>query len=275
MYSRVYVEITNICNMNCSFCHGHSREKRRMTEEEFSHLLDNLTEKTKYIYYHLMGEPLTHPDLPLFIRKANARGYHSVVTTNGTLLPRCGDALIDAGIYKVSVSLHSFEEGSDADLINYLKGIAAFADNASKAGVIVVLRLWNRGYDGGKNQEILDFLHRHLVGEWAKNTRGIRVRDKLHIEWGERFSWPDKDAPETGDDVFCYGLSDHFGILVDGTVVPCCMDSDGVIALGNAFEAPIADILSSPRARAMTDGFARRRATEELCRHCGYATRFL
>lgn len=274
MYARAYVEVTNICNMNCSFCHGHARPARKMTAAEFSHVLDALEGKTKYVYYHLMGEPLTHPELPAFLRMARSRGFLSVITTNGTLLSRRGQELIDAGVHKVSVSLHSFEEGSDAAFSRYLSEIADFADIASRAGVIVVFRLWNTGYDSGRNEKILASLRARLAGEWAENTRGLRIRDKLHVEWGERFAWPDRDAPITGDEVFCYGLHDHFGILVDGTVVPCCMDSDGVIALGNLFETPLDEILSSARARAITEGFAHRRAAEELCRRCGYATRF-
>ena len=67
MYSRVYVEITNHCNMRCSFCHGHSRAPRQMTREEYAHILQQLQGKTEYIYHHLMGEPLVHPLLPEFI----------------------------------------------------------------------------------------------------------------------------------------------------------------------------------------------------------------
>lgn len=275
MYSRVYVEITNICNMNCSFCHGHSREPGFMSQERFSLVLDRLAGHTEYVYYHLMGEPLTHPILPQFLRMASERGFRSIITTNGTLLPQRGRELIDAGVHKVSISVHSFENGSEADFERYMNGITDFADMASSAGVIVVLRLWNNGCDGGLNTKVEAFLRSRLDGEWSKNTKGVRIRKKLHLEWGDRFEWPDIAAQEQGDEVFCYGLRDHFGILCDGSVVPCCMDSDGVITLGNAFENDIADILSSDRARAMTEGFERRTAAEELCRRCGYARRFL
>lgn len=275
MYSKVYIEITNVCNMNCSFCHGHSRPPRRMTEDEFSKLLSSLRGVTEHIYYHVMGEPLLHPDLLLFLSMAKACGFRSCLTTNGTLLAKKGEDILEAGVYKVNISLHSFEEGSEADFLRYLREASDFADEASKHGTIVVFRLWNRGLDGGRNDEILTFLRRRFDGEWAENTRGLRIRPKLHIEWGDRFAWPDMDAPDGGEAVFCYGLSDQFGILADGTVVPCCMDSDGVIALGNAFEAPLAEILSSPRAQAVKDGFASHRASEELCRRCGYARRFL
>ena len=274
MYARVYVEITNICNMACSFCHGHSRTPRRMSEHEFSRVLDALDGQTKFVYYHLMGEPLTHPNLPKFLRMAKERGYRSVITTNGTLLKKRKDEIIAAAPHKVSISVHSFENGSDQAFDAYLENITDFADTASRAGIIVVFRLWNKGFDGGRNTRIEAFLRERFDGEWAENTRGIRIRDKLHLEWGDRFTWPDKDAPDVGNEVFCYGLGDHFGILADGSVVPCCMDSDGVITLGNVFTEPLSDILASPRARAMIEGFAKRQATEDLCRRCAYAQRF-
>ena len=274
MYSKVYIEITNICNMSCSFCHGHSRPPRRMSREEFSYILNELEGQTKYIYYHLMGEPLIHPELPDFLRMAKDRGFKSIITTNGTLLPQRGDEIIAAGVHKVSISLHSFEGHDEAAFSTYLRGVTDFADKASRAGIIVVFRLWNRGHDGGRNNEIFDCLKDRFEGEWVENTRGIRIRDKLHLEWGDRFEWPDKEAPLQGDEVFCYGLRDHFGILCDGTVVPCCMDSEGVIDLGNIFRDSLPEILSSPRAQNMVAGFEGRRATEELCRRCGYAQRF-
>ena len=274
MYSRVYVEITNICNMNCSFCHGHSRPAKRMSKDEFCAILQKLQGQTEYLYYHLMGEPLTHPELPDFLQLATEKGYRSVITTNGTLLNKVGQQIITAKPHKVNISLHSFEQNDGVDFDAYLSQVADFADAASKAGIIICLRLWNKGGDEGKNLKVHDFLRTHIDGDWSLNTRGMRIREKLHLEWGDRFSWPDKSAPIQSDKVFCYGLKDHFGILCDGTVVPCCLDSEGVINLGNVFEQDIEQILGSPRAKAMAEGFRCRKATEDLCRRCGYATRF-
>lgn len=274
MYSRVYVEITNICNMHCSFCHGHSRDPKRMTQAEFSYILDQLTGQTQYIYYHLMGEPLTHPELPAFLQIAKQKGFRSVITTNGTLLKKCGQDLIDAGVHKVSISIHSFEKNDDVSHERYMADVAAFADAASSSGILVSLRLWNRGHDDGRNDKTLSLLQSKLNGEWAPNTRGIRIRDKLYLEYGDRFEWPDVYAPVQGASVFCYGLRDHFGILCDGSIVPCCLDSEGAITLGNIFKENIGEILSSPRAKAIMHGFSCRKATEELCRRCGYAQRF-
>ena len=147
-------------------------------------------------------------------------------------------------------------------------------EEAAKAGIIVVLRLWNKGHDDGRNEGTEAFFRSRLPGDWQENNRGYRIREKLYLEYGDRFAWPDKEAPDGGDRVFCYGLRDQFGILCDGTVVPCCLDSEGVINLGNIYEEDIVDILNSPRAKAMVKGFGDRKATEDLCRRCGYARRF-
>ncbi|MBE6718044.1 MAG: radical SAM protein [Ruminococcaceae bacterium] len=275
MYSRVYVEITNICNMNCSFCHGHSRKPKSMSVDEFSVVLEQLSGQTEYIYYHLMGEPLIHPDLPLFMKMSAQKGYRSIITTNGTLLSDKGDQLLSAGLHKINISLHSFEKNDNNMHRDYLKGVCEFADKASKNGTIVVLRFWNNGCEDEKNNYALKFLHNYFYGEWTNNTKGIRIRDKLYIEWGNRFEWPDKNAPIQSDKVFCYGMRDHFGILSDGSVVPCCLDSDGIIKLGNIFTQNISDILSTERAIQIKKGFDNRVAVEELCRRCAYAQRFV
>ncbi len=274
MYSKVYVEITNTCNMNCSFCHGTKRPPKRMNYEEFETILKKLKPHTNYVYYHLMGEPLTHPDLESFIQLATDMNFKSVITTNGTLLKEKGHILINQRVHKVSISLHSFE-GNDKNLhLKYLNEVADFAKQANKQGIIVVLRLWNKGYDNGKNDETIEFLKNNIDGEWKANTKGLRIKDRLFLEYGERFGWPDKDAAIQGDSIFCYGLRDHFGILSDGTVVPCCLDSEGYITLGNIFEDNIEDILDSKRAKAMVKGFNQRSAAEELCKRCAYAQRF-
>lgn len=274
MYSRVYVEITNLCNRSCSFCPGTVRAGRQMSVEEFKAAAGKLRGVTQYLYYHLMGEPLTHSDLPEMIRIAGGMGFKSAVTTNGTLLPRRGQALIDAGVYKVNISVHSFEDGAEEDYVNYIQGCLDFAARASAAGVLTVLRLWNQGCDDGRNKKTLALMQEYFPEPWKTEPRGTRIRDRLYLEYGDRFQWPDMTAPDQGERVFCYGLKDHFAVLCDGRIVPCCLDREGEITLGNIFTDEVEATLASPRARAMREGFACRKASEELCRRCGYARRF-
>ena len=222
-----------------------------------------------------MGEPLVHPELPDFVRSANEKGFKSIITTNGTLLHKRCDELLKAGLHKVNISLHSIEEGDNEDYIEYIQNLADFAKKASESGTIVVFRLWNKGYDKGKNEFALNILRANIPGEWTDNTRGIKICDRIFVEHGERFEWPDTNADIKGNKFFCYGLKDQFGILADGTVVPCCLDSDGVINLGNAFADDLNDILTSKRATDIAEGFKCGKASEELCKRCGYAQRFV
>ncbi len=248
-----------------------------MTLGEFARVVGNLRGVTEYLYLHVLGEPLTHPMLPNFIEYARACGFKVAITTNGTLLPQKGDALILTGAYKVNVSLHSFEGEDEEKQTRYVNGCIDFADRASRAGVLTVLRLWN--IDGtdkidARNEKTLRLLHERFGDDWTLGTRGARIRDKLHLEYGERFEWPDMNADELGEDVFCHGLGDHFAILVDGSVVPCCLDAEGDMTLGNIFENDVRSILASDRAQKIKEGFKNKKATEELCRKCAYARRF-
>lgn len=274
MYSRVYIEITNLCNRCCSFCPGTTRPGMQLTPEDFRAIAQKLVGITEYLYYHLMGEPLTHPGLEEMLGIAKQLGFRSVLTTNGTLLPKAGDMLLRSGIYKVNISVHSFEEGTENDYVNYIRGCTDFAARAAQAGILVVLRLWNQGSDGGRNTSTEALLHEAFPQVWREGARGIRLVERVYLEYGERFDWPDLQARDQGQQVFCYGLRDHFGILCDGTVVPCCLDREGAIPLGNIFQQNLREILNSPRAKAMVQGFSHRNVPEELCRKCGYARRF-
>lgn len=275
MYSRVYVEITTICNRNCTFCPGTKRPLKRLSMEEFKIIAERLKGVTKYLYLHVMGEPLTHPQLPEFIRYATEQGFLVSITTNGTLLKKRWDDLLQSGVYKINISIHSFEEGSNEAYEEYISDCMQFADAASKSGILTVLRLWNNGYDEGRNINTLHRLQSYFSDEeWMEGGKGARIRNKLHLEYGERFEWPDMEKKDRGSEVYCYGLKDHFAVLCDGTVVPCCLDREGEIALGNIFEQTPVEILSSERANAIRIGFQCRNATEELCRKCGYARRF-
>ena len=273
-YSRVYLEVTNVCNKDCSFCIGTKRAPRNMTLAEVDIITDKLLPFTDYIYFHLMGEPLLHKDIFDMISLATKKGFKCAITTNGSLLEKHGNALIGSGAYKVNISLHSFEGASEDEHIAYLSSCIDFVKAASDAGVLCVFRLWNGEFERENNLRALSLLRERLPYEWVAGARGYRIKDKLHLEYGERFDWPTMDIDPIGDEAFCYGLADHFGILSSGTVVPCCLDSDGNISLGNALTDDLALVLSSERAKNIREGFKQSLAKEELCKRCGYSRRF-
>ncbi len=272
MYKKVYLEITNICNLSCSFCHKTKREKRLMTMEEFDLLTDKIKNVTRYLYFHLMGEPLLHPDISDFLKLSSGKGFFVTVATNGFLIEKRAKELLSAPLYKITFSLHSYEANeSNISLEDYLKNIIDFCKQAEKKGTICVLRLWNEGGENTLNEQIISVLKDHF--KFTESRKGYTLSEKIYLEFAGKFIWPDKNAP-TQKVSFCMGLRDHIGVLCDGSVVPCCLDADGEITLGNLFNEDIDSIVNTPRAKAIYDGFSKRQCTEELCSRCEYATRF-
>jgi len=275
MFKRAYVEITNVCNLACSFCIGTRRPARFMTPEEFDLLARKIRPHTDYLYLHVMGEPLLHPALDEILSIASAHGFIVNLTTNGTLLAeRTPLLLATAALRKVSVSLHSFEGNRNSGALHdYLDTVWSYCTQAKS---ITELRLWNEGGRNSKNREITDYLSEKLsldVLSLPEKNGGRTLAPKLHLVSSKVFDWPSLSSP-VQNVRFCHGLRDQFAVLVDGTVVPCCLDSDGSVPLGNLFESDLDTILAAERAKAIVQGFAVGQPSEELCRRCQFATRF-
>lgn len=274
-FKKAYLEITNVCNLNCAFCPGTKREKRFMTADEFGVLASKLRPYTDYLYFHLMGEPLLHPELETLLNIAHGLEFKVIITTNGTLLGDRGAVLLNSpAVHKVNISLQSFEANSGGEIESYVNQCAAFAAAMGQSGKLCVLRLWNKNGLEELNGEIESILSRHFPRPWRTSRASLGLAGHVWLEPGERFDWPDMDAADRGERVFCYGLRDQIGVLADGTVVPCCLDHEGDIALGNLFDSTIDDIMSTERAQMIYNGFSARKAQEPLCRRCGYARRF-
>lgn len=271
-FRKIYLEISNLCNLQCAFCPGTRRSPRAMTAEDFQTLLPRLQPYTDYLYFHLMGEPLCHPELGLFLHLAGQAGFRVILTTNGTLLPARQDLLLGSpALHKVNISLHAFEANDlPIPFEAYLAGCLAFGQ-AAAGQKLVVYRLWNgRGADA-RNREILSALESCYPMPWQPGRQGTRLADRIYLEHGDKFDWPDLAAPERMGAFSCYGLRDQIGVLCDGTVVPCCLDHEGDIPLGNLFEQSLEEILATPRAQAICRGFSDQQPVEDLCRRCGFA----
>lgn len=271
MISRCYLEITNICNLNCLFCPKTQRVKRRMSSREFDILTDELKGKVRFLYFHLMGEPFLHPQLAEFVCTARKKGFIPVITTNGTLLAHA-DEVIEAHPYKIQISLHSQEGNGMQNAEDYINHILTFSQKAASEGIIVILRLWNKGGYEENNNQLLDWISNFHPRPWIERHDGWKVAENLFIEYDRKFEWPDSNREAYQEkQAFCYALRNQIGVLVDGSVVPCCLDHEGDIVLGNLFNQPLDEILSSHRAKALHDGFTRHETTEPLCQRCGYA----
>ena len=271
-FRKVYLEISNLCNLRCSFCPGTKRKQQAMDEQTFTILTAKLRPYTDFLYFHLMGEPLCHPLLERFLQIAGDQGFKVILTTNGTLLERQQTLLLRApALHKVNISLHAFEANDlSVPFSRYLDDCFAYG-KAAAGKKLTVYRLWNAGGADVRNGQILQALEHAFPKPWITEPRGTRIGDRVYLEHGSKFDWPDLSADDVGESCFCYGLRDQLGVLCDGTVVPCCLDHEGDIVLGDLLTQDLDEILNSPRARAIYDGFSVGKATEDLCRRCGYA----
>lgn len=267
MIDRCYIEITNTCNLDCHFCPKHQRKRRQLSAEEFDLLTDKVRGKVCFLYFHLMGEPLLHPLLPQFITMAREKGFKTVLTSNGTLLHRAMN-LLDTLPHKVQLSLHSHESNARGELSSYMEEVMNFATQAAAKGTCIVLRLWNQGGMDKENELVMDYIAEYVPRPWKERPDGFRLCDNLYLEFDRKFEWPSANASSAKREVFCKALLKQIGVLSDGSLVPCCLDHNGDVVLGNLFHQSLEEILSSPRAQAMIEGFQHHTATEALCQNC-------
>lgn len=269
-YKKIYVEITNCCNLDCSFCPKNVRAPRFMSVDEFRFICEKISDLTDYLYFHVMGEPLLHQKLEELFDVASKFGKKVNLTTNGVLIDSVAEKLFAAKcLRKISFSLHSFDANVQSiSFKDYLSDIIRFVKKASKQGIICELRFWNRELNTPDDSEKIALIEETFG---CKFDGSNRICDNVFWGFGERFEWQTGDKRDCG---FCYGLRDHFGILVDGTVVPCCLDNEGLLALGNIFCEDIHKILTSEKANVIYEGFSSHKAVFDKCKACGFIKRF-
>ncbi len=287
-FKKFYIEITNVCNLACSFCPQTQRKGEFMKIETFNKILEQIKPYTDYIYFHVKGEPLLHPEIDKFLDLSYEKGFKVNITTNGTLINKVKDKLLPKpALRQINFSLHSFDgnEGS-TNKDEYIKNIITFVKEAIyTTDVLISLRLWNLDKNNVTNLQrkinnhILEVIQQEFelpykIEEKISPGRGIKISNKIYLNQDYEFQWPDLKAQEYAVEGFCYGLRNQMAILVDGTVVPCCLDGEGIINLGNIHESDFSQIVAGKRANNLFDGFSRREVVEELCRKCGYRKRF-
>jgi radical SAM protein with 4Fe4S-binding SPASM domain len=259
-----------------------------MSTERFRHVLSQIAGKTKEVVLHLLGEPLTHPELGLLIAEAALAQVPVNIVTNGTLLVGAkADAVLSPVVRQISISLQSVGDNfPDQDPTAYLRRIKAFVDRAEaeRPDLYINLRFWDldgeEALETSHNQKSRELLASTFGFSWddvrlnIKRRKNHKIRSRLYLHFDSRFTWPDPAGERVNEAGTCYGLKGHFGIHSDGTVVPCCLDSNAHIALGNIFSDDVDDILAGERATRMRRGFERGELVEDLCKTCGYIKRF-
>jgi radical SAM protein with 4Fe4S-binding SPASM domain len=286
-FRRVYVEISNICNLQCSFCPEVERDKQVMTPAFFRQVLAQVAPMTDEVCLHLMGEPLGHPQLGEIVGICAELGTPVNLTTNGLLLHgERRDLMLHPIIRQLNVSVHSFEANfSGRDVTPYMDKLFKFTRVAmtERPDLYINYRLWDLVDDGtmtAENAKIRAVIEAefgvdmHAMGVDPRRKKGYVLAGRVYVNFDSRFEWPTLAAPKRAERGTCHGLSSHIGIHADGTVVPCCLDKEAKLKLGDLKHESLADVLSGQRATAMRDGFAANRLVEDLCQKCTFIERF-
>lgn len=257
-----------------------------MSPETFRSVISQVAPLTEQVTLHLMGDPLVHPKLSEFIEICGEFQVPIFLVTNGVLMNGLKeDLLLHPILRQVNFSLHSFHDNyGDKDPTIYLGKIFKFTERAfaERPELYINYRLWNLDEPLGvglQNRSMLERVCSHFNFSFnqeidVRRNKSVRIKNRLHLHFDTEFTWPALDLPILGEHGTCYGLSSHFGILADGTVVPCCLDKEGKIPLGNVKNEPITEILDSNRAQAILKGFKNNKLVENLCQRCQYITRF-
>ena len=266
-FKKIYIEITNICNLKCSFCSKSNRKQKEMNPEEFEEVLKKINDHTDYIYLHVKGEPLIHSNLDKILEITNKYNKKVCITTNGVFLKNKLDILKKYNnIYQINISLHS-ENNKE----NYLEDIFYSVDNLD---CYISYRFWtlNEGLMDDKTKYYLSKIQEKYQKDDLYD--GIKLKDKIYLSLEDKFDWPNENNDYYKDIGTCYGGKTHIAILNDGTVTICCLDGEGISNLGNIFNQTLEDIISSEKYKKIIKGFNDRKAYLEICKHCSYKDRF-
>ena len=285
-FHRVHIEVTNICGLACSFCPPKLQPSKTMPLPFFEKVLTQLQGYTKALAFHVMGDPLILSNLNEYLELAHKYGFEVELTTSGYYLNNVPySSLFHPSVRQLNISLNSYNKNSlNLSFNDYMDSvISTCQEKLSQYHMpFINLRLWNFDEacsEAEFNTQLLEKLATSFDVELNSNElyktrpKSIRLASKVLLNFDSYFEWPSLDSTHNSH-ASCYGLKSHIGILADGTVVPCCLDGDGVINLGNLNTTLLSDVLNSERAVDMLKGFSKGKAVEELCLKCSYKDRF-
>lgn len=284
-FKKVYIEITNICNLKCSFCPDGSRAKEFMKVDNFKYIVSQIKDYTNLIALHVKGEPLMHPNLKEILEVCEEQNLKVNITTNATLLEKNMDVLLNSlAVRQINMSLHSINKNENTDLYNvknYINTVLNCSNEIlEKTNIIISYRLWNLENieENSENLEILqrlgNFFNKDNLIELARENKFVVLRKNAFLNQDIEFTWPSLEGEIISESGSCWGLRNQIAILVNGDVVPCCLDQEGNIKLGNIFEESFESIINSEKSKSIIQGFENGKILHSLCKRCGFRTKF-
>ena len=277
MFKKVYVEITNVCNLKCKFCPETSREKAFMSVENFEYIISKIHKYTNLVYLHVKGEPLLHSKLEEILKILEKYNLKANITTNGTLIKEKLEIIKKSTeVRQINFSIHSImqNEGTNEQ---YLQDI--FESVEELRDIIISYRLWNLKSikENDVNCSIIKVIEKYYniqnLKQKLSENNFFELKKKVFINQDIEFTWPDIKRENIIESGRCLALKEQIAILVDGTVVPCCLDNNGDIPLGNILKESLEDILNNPKSIAIQKNFENSIITCKLCKTCGFLKR--
>lgn len=281
-FNKVYIELTNVCGLQCSFCPSKNNKPSTISLNSFDAILQQVKHYTNIITFHIFGDPLTLSNLKEYLDITQKHNLKVEITTTGYFLKRFNlELFLHPAIRQINFSLNSYNKNEmKMTLLEYLQPMFMLCKLKleNKVHSFINFRLWNLDKEKSEdifNKDVFTLLEDYFQIQLDNLTydKSIRLENQILLDFDTYFEWPNLESTHYSNG-FCYGLSSHIGILSNGTVIPCCLDGFGVINLGNIFHQSLQDILNNERTSHIINNFKNNIAVESLCQKCSYKDRF-
>ena len=273
------LEVTTACNLHCPLCttHDTARGISRLSLENVKDVVRGCGKSLKVVSLHVLGEPLMHKELFDFIRHCASHGVNTTFSTNGMLLGRHVEDVLDSGLSLISIAIDGADQadyakyrlGGDFDTV--VRNARALVEAKRARGAsqpVIQVQMVMFSYNEDREAEARAFLE-SLGADVVSLKRPAYLApaspsarsfwDKVDMrDEGRRWTRPVTSAARLYRNQRVCPQLERATILSDGSVVACCIDAEGNTAFGN---------LNRQDFRSIWRGEEHRRVIEKFMRH--------
>lgn len=269
MLKRVYLEITNSCNLNCPFC-TNDKGNGFLTLQEIDDYLNQIKPFCNYIYLHILGEPTLHSNFNEILDLLDKKAFSLQLVTNGTLLHKYPNILTHKCLRKLSISIHSINNIDIDD--KYFETINKLIHENTNS--YIELRFYDKENLDTKLKDYLNYLKHEFSFEITPKLNSYKLKQNTYVYFEELFKWPNINDPYLSDIGTCHGAIDMIAINSNSDVTICCLDPKAINSIGNLKKQTLNDILDSDVYKQYVLDFKDHKLTSKLCQKCSYRLRF-